>query len=593
MLSTSSYSSDALNPLLLLLFLLSLAIDLLLGAHAWPAVLAGNLFDPDSYMRLLRIEQGIHAGHLLTTVARDGSGAGVMVEWSRLLDILLWVMAAPLAACLGWHRALFAAGAALGPLSIGALGASLAWVAAPFAADKFLWSAAVAAAVLPAILVFAAPGVVHYHILLLVLIALTVGFCARAWHNAPGAGFCAGLAGGCAIWLTPETMPFVLMAFAALLLRWLTTRMGAALTCCAAGFFDILGIALTLDPPEGGYGMPEIDRLSLVYVILAIFLLAGSATLWRLERRAQKFYRPAGLALMAGLLIAWIAMFPAVAQGPYGVMSAADMQKFFGVMQELQPLHGAQNIIFLWPGLMAFFYALWRAAQSKPPEQTFLAPPQARWIWLYLAACTLVTLILGIKFILFVSFSACIAAALLPIALSTATARYATQKNAASWARILIFALVLGTPEATAIALTMAAPKPPPTAQKFPSCSLRDIAPLLAPAAGKIVLADIQATPEILYRSQVETVGSLYQHGVPAYLRARAAWRAAPGATIPDAVKQTGARYILFCPQPGRYAPVADVPHKTLWDALADPTPPAWLTLQGQDAAGWRLYEVK
>ncbi|HEY1856078.1 hypothetical protein [Acidocella sp.] len=166
-----------------LLFLLAAGLNVLVGAHAWPAVLAGSLNDPDSYMRLLRVEQGIRAGHLLLVVARDDSGAGVMVEWSRLLDLLLWLMATPFAPWLGWHRALFVAGVMLGPLGVGALGATLAWVAAPFARRGHLWLAAVAAALLPGVAVFAVPGVVHYHILLLALIALTVGFAARAWNG--------------------------------------------------------------------------------------------------------------------------------------------------------------------------------------------------------------------------------------------------------------------------------------------------------------------------------------------------------------------------------------------------------------------------
>ena len=198
-----------------LLFLIAAGLNILLGLHDWPSVLAGSLNDPDSYMRLLRLEQGIHAGHLVVVVARDDSGAGVMVEWSRLLDMLLWAMALPWVAFLGWHKALYIAGVALGPLSVGALGAVLAWVAEPFAARRYLWTAAVAAAVLPGVLTFAVPGVVHYHILLLVLIAATVGFVARAWQDDIGYGFLAGISGGFAIWLTPETMPFVLMAFAA------------------------------------------------------------------------------------------------------------------------------------------------------------------------------------------------------------------------------------------------------------------------------------------------------------------------------------------------------------------------------------------
>jgi hypothetical protein len=339
------------------LFLVSAGLNILLGAPDWAGVLAGSLNDPDSYMRLLRIEQGIHAGHLVVSVARDDSGAGVMVEWSRLLDMLLWAMAAPLAAVLGWHRALYAAGVAFGPLSVGFLGIVLAWVVEPFAARKYLWTAAVAAAVLPGLLTIAVPGVVHYHILLLAMIALTVGLVARAWQGDSWPGFLAGLSGGFAIWLTPETMPFVLMAYAALLMRWLSIRMGGTLMACAAGFFDVLGFGLTIDPPQGSYGVPEIDRLSLVYVALGMALLAGTGVLWRLEIKQMKWRRPAGVALMAGVMLGWIAVFPKVAMGPYGVMSAADMHRFYGVIQEQQPLRGLDLVIFLAPGVCRALYA--------------------------------------------------------------------------------------------------------------------------------------------------------------------------------------------------------------------------------------------
>ncbi len=555
------------------LFLLSAGLNVLLGVHGWAAVLGGSLTDPDSYMRLVRLEQGIRAGHLVTVVARDDSGAGVMVEWSRLLDMLLWLMAAPMALVIGWHKALFIAGVVLGPLGVGVLGLSLAWAVEPFAARRFLWSAAVAAAILPALLTFALPGVVHYHILLLALIAATAGFVVRAWGGDTWNGFLAGLSGGFAIWLTPETMPFVLMCFGALLFRWLQTRIGAALLACAAGFFDVLGFGLAIDPPHGGYGVAEIDRLSLVYVVLAILLLGGAAALLRMDTRPGRLRRAAGLALMAVLIIAWVAMFPNVAMGPYGIMSPEDMRKFFGVMLELQTVRGAALMVFLAPGALAVAYALWRAWGQR-----------GRWVWLYVAVCTLVALALGAKFILFIGFSACMAAALLPVALSEASL-----SGVPALARVAVLIAVLGVPVGAEFAHA-SSPKAAP--QKFPSCSLRHVAPLLAVAGSKIVLAEAQDTPEILYRSQAETVGSLYQHGVPGFLRSREAWRAMPGAAEPGAVKATGAAFVLFCPKPGRYLPVSDIPPDTLWDALEADKPPQWLQPAGNDASGWRLYRI-
>jgi hypothetical protein len=134
----------------------------------------------------------------------------------------------------------------------------------------------------------------------------------------------------------------------------------------------------------------------------------------------------------------------------------------------------------------------------------------------------------------------------------------------------------------------------PAAGKAAPSCDLRHIAPLLADATGQVVLAEAQNTPELLYRTGVLTVGSLYQHGLPAYFRARDAWRSVPGATPPAAVTATGAKFVLFCPAAGRYALVQDLPKTTLWDALAANQPPPWLVLTAQDpATGWRLYKLK
>lgn len=559
------------------LFLAGAALNILLGLRGWPALLAGNLSDPDSYMRLVRLAASVHAGHLLLVVPRDDSGAGVLVEWSRLFDAFIWALAAPLAPFWGWHRALFVAGAMLSPLGTGALGALTAWGLEPFVPRRLLWSAVAAAAVLPGFLTFAAPGVITYHLFLLVLILLTAALAARAWAGDYFVGFLAGLSGGLAIWLTPETMPFILMVFGALGLRALALPMGAVLAACAAGFFDILGFGLAVDPPFGGYQVPEIDRLSLVYVVLALLLLAAAALFWRLEARLP---RAAKLLLLAAPVLVWVAVFPKVALGPYGLMSPAQMHAFFGVMLELQPVRGADDIrAFLLPGGLAVVYAVWRAVSGR-----------ARWLWAYIALCALVSLILAAKFILFVGFPACFAAAMLPLALAEASLHFDAVPSRAMLARLLLIVLVLVLPGSN---LFQASPKAVAPQKTYPNCALHDIAPLLAPAAGTIVLAPVEDTPELLYRTRVETVGSLYQHGVPAYLAARAAWRAAPGHAEPAAVAATGARYVLFCPQAARYALVAAVPPDTLWDALADGNIPTWLSPAGQDHAGWRLYRIK
>ena len=65
-------------------FLIAAGIDVAIGLVAnLGAVLAGGLLNPDSYMRLVRLEEGVRAGHAVYLVARDGSGAGSLLPMPR------------------------------------------------------------------------------------------------------------------------------------------------------------------------------------------------------------------------------------------------------------------------------------------------------------------------------------------------------------------------------------------------------------------------------------------------------------------------------------------------------------------------------
>jgi len=560
------------------LFLLGAVLEIGAGTKGWPGVFAGNLADPDSYMRLERILQGIHAGHLTNIVARDDSGAGVLVEWSRVLDAVIWALALPFAAVMGWKKALFVVGVALGPIGTGLLGVALAFAAERFVLRRLLWVLPVAAALLPALQNYAMPGTVTHHVLLLAAIAAVAGLVVRAWDGDTGWNFLAGAAGGFAVWLTPETMPFVLLCYGVLLLRWLEVPHGAALAACGAGFFDVLGFGFAIDPPVGGYGVVEIDRLSVVFAALGLALLLIGVALWRLERiKTISVRRLAGMAVAVLVFAAWLAVFPKILLGPYGLMSPADAKLFFGQIEEMQPAApDVTSFAFLWPGMLALLIAVMRGVQSRD------------WRWWYVFGCMCVVLVLGIRFLRFAPVSSAAAAVLVAVAMTRVSVRFIDRPGFAAAGRILLLVLLLLVPRLPALAQ---AQTPGPSG---PGCGLEDFVPALNAAAGQIVLADVNETPELLWRTNILAVGSLYHHGVAGFLRARAAWRATPGTVEPPAVAATGAAYVLFCTGAGRTDLVADLPKTTLWDSLLAGQMPPWLSLLAADPkTGWRLYKIQ
>jgi hypothetical protein len=342
-------------------------LNVLLGWNQWPGVLAGQLS---------------------------------VAPWNTLLEALRWVLALPFAGIFGWRRALFGAGVAIGPLAAGALGVALAFAARPFSKARFLWLVPAVAALLPGLHRLALPGMVDDRTLLLALIALTAGLLARGWNGDTGWAFLAGLAGGVAIWLTPEAVPLVLSAYAMLLFRWVQEPIGIGLAAGAAGFFDVLGFGFAVGPPPGGYGVVAIDRLSVVYVVMALLLLIGALGLWRLQRwRQVRSRRVAGIGLMAGLLLGWVALFPKLLPAACGILNPMN----------LPPVHGVTDLlVFSLPGALALLYLGYGTLHGG-----------ARWwIWAYAALGAAVALLLGQRFGLFVGFSNVLAAGLVPVALT-------------------------------------------------------------------------------------------------------------------------------------------------------------------------------
>jgi hypothetical protein len=575
---------------------LPVGIVLVLGARLLPGVIAGGLIDPDSYMRLVRLRETLQSHRPAYIVNADGSGHGTLLHWSHLLDSLVCVLSAPFTLVLDPMAALHLAAMLTGPICIGALGYAVAWAAVPFASNhRLLWLGAVLVALSPAVGSYGLAGVLHHHVPIVLATVMAGGCAARivTGKAQPGAGLALGAWGAVAIWLTPEITPLILLVFGGLWLAWVTTPMrtgiAASMTAAGAAFLAIIAAAFAVDPPYAGYASVEIDRLSILFVGLAIAVMGSAGSTMLIDRATAAFgWRGAtrvAAAITAGAVCfaLWVAAFPAVLHGTGAMLPAADWHAMFDHVTEMLPVSTAADALqYLLTGTLA---ALLLASLALRRRDLVLG---------YVALCGFALTGLGWSHVRFAAYPETLAAIMLPIAIAQLERHApAWQETSLAAARVAVIALFIGLPWASSLpGLSHAAHASEAGIAK--NCKIAGLTNMLAPYAGVVVLADVNDTPELLYRTQVRTVGSLYHRNMAAFLRLRAAWRSGPANTVPPAVAATDAALVLFCPSTDRSDIVSDLPPDTLLDRLNRGAVPHWLRQVAADpASGNTLYRIE
>jgi hypothetical protein len=563
-------------------WMLGVALDIAVGAPLLRRVAAGALIDPDSYIRLVRLRDILAAHAPLQAVARDASGSGTVLAWSHLLDSLLLLLALPLECCLTETGAIRWAGIALGPIGVGSLCAATAWAFAPVTAPDWRWTTPILACISAPIAAYGVPGVVHHHILIALACVMTAGLAARVLRHETG-GRQAGAWAAFGLWLTPEGMPFVLMAFGLLWVAWITQGPGAAgreLRAAATVLLLLVAAIVAVDPPAGGPLAADIDRVSIVYVAMALALAMLGWGVCMLDRRPLSSRLRMGLGTAIALMLAgaWLAIFPRVILGPAGLPDPASTQLMLAGIQEMRPVSTPGDaLLILGSGALGAAVVLAVALRRRTLP------------WAYGALCAIALITLGAMHRRFATYSAVMGAGILPMAITLSGQRLSCQSDLLRAAdRVALLALFLLTPTVGRIAAIAAQP-----ADVRPDCSIRTAQRLLAPYARRVVLADVDETPELLYRTDVLTVGSLYHRNAAAFLRLRAAWRSTDLANEPPSLRATGAAAILICPD-YRAQPLAatSVAPSTLRDRLDHGQPPDWLQLAGHDESGYVLYRI-
>ena len=558
------------------------------GLHLIQDPVGRGLLNPDSAMRLVRLEDILAAHAPLHTVMRDGSGAGALLHWSHLLDSLLLLLAAPLQPFLGWPNALHLAGLGFGPLCLGALGVAIAWAAAPAAATAsrqgLLCLGAFAAGASVSVHGYGMMGVVHHHVLLAMAAVLSAGWALRILrgHDPRGGGIALGAVAAAGLWLSPEALPFCLLSVGAVGVGWLTAPplgrgpLATALFASGTTLAALATLAWLVDPPATGLSAIEMDRLSLPLVLIGL----GAALVGALA--AITGHRLATLAATAALAAAWLTAFPNLLHGTSGLLTPDQVAVFLGPITEMQPIHGLDRVLWYLSGGLFAVVALgvfaWQARRTP-------AGP----VLIYAAACVLAAVALATGHIRFAAYPSLAGAAMLTVVLVAISASR-VHPGLQSLGRVTVAAGLLALPLLAPLTATAAQHDTAPTLP----CRLAGAASLLASHPGEVVLTGVNETPDILYRTRALTVGSLYHRNPEAFMRLRAAWRIIPTTDEPPPeFRATRATLVLGCPGGPRSALLEGLPTTTLLDRLNAGTPPPWLhRIADAGPGGYVLYGV-
>ncbi len=314
--------------------------------HGTP-VSNGELADTDGYMRLLRITQLLEGGDWFDGgIARSNAPYGEVLHWTRPFDVLLLLLAAPLAPFLGFDRALFAVGVAAAPLLQLATAYALIWATSPLLRPGAWFLPVTAFLLQPAVLAYSLPGMADHHALQLLVMVLALGFVFRALNNRfdHTPALLAGALAGTGLWLSIEFLPVIVACLAGLTFAWILSpaersRQGLLF---ALGMVVIAGLALGLERPLAALFAVSYDRISVVHLLLLVLVLGFWAAVQLLEFGPLRIGCTSRAVLACGYGLAGIGLlyllFPAFFAGPLVGVDPRIAPIWLDKVSEMQPV---------------------------------------------------------------------------------------------------------------------------------------------------------------------------------------------------------------------------------------------------------------
>lgn len=607
---------------LLVNFLIAFATGLLVKLQNLQLIIGGELINPDSYMRLVRIQEALANGFWFTNIVRrNESGLGTLIYWSHFVDGFIFLLRFPLLALMSPEAALFWAGALLGPILLGLLGMICAWAVTPWVDRPWGVLVAITVALSPPLLNYGQIGVATHHLMIVIWVVAGWAFVSRTYLDlSPINGMLAGACSGLAIWVSPEATPYCLLGFGGVLFlnilpdslgriqskySGMVRRSSQASALYGLGFLATITFAWVIDPPFQGWLYAALDRISVTFVTLAFLIfnaslipaLCDKGSLGRVQRMTLI---PCSALLAVGI---WMCLFPAYLKGLNGLMSPEEASAFF-ITSEMSPINSVEMFFnYAFTGVISCLAMIWIALTQSVIKN--------RLSILYIAFGTFICVGFAFWHVRFAIYSAAISAmtfgALLTILSKPDHLKTQIQRAIALFCFMILpgLSVILYQKLVTnerLFTVQLERPASDISAIHLPAnCSLRDAVRLIKPLGSAVVLTDANIGPALLFNTQVKIVGSFYHAGIKGYMRLKAAWESAEHQNIPPEVIITGSQYVLFCTSKGVQEEVnnsADpnpkISPSSLWDRLDSRRVPPWLSeVSSSTSSGWVLYQIQ
>lgn len=305
-------------------------------AIRWPEIIAFRQADPDDTLRLVQVRDLLAGqGWFDLHQYRIDPPAGIVMHWSRLVDLPLALVQIVLRPILGVSLAEQVAAVVVPLLTFGAILLSVAVLARRLVDERLVpYAAALIGASFPVAMQVMPTRVDHHGWQILAVLVAMIG---QTDPNERRGGIVAGIALALGMAISLELLPVALLVGAVFAVTWLSMpdrSMPFVAYVVSLAACSIAAFALARGPDWAAY----CDTVSPGYLAALVVVALGSITTARVAPRTA-FAIICGLALSAGLGIAallWLA--PACASGPFPMLDPLLRTIWISNVAEGQPV---------------------------------------------------------------------------------------------------------------------------------------------------------------------------------------------------------------------------------------------------------------